>query len=352
VAPLVPPPSHASTVSSSTPPAQLPPDTASIDTMIKSMHKSPDSSPPVSTVPAPDTVSVINTPPPAQQFHTVHTNMQPATAMAQGQPEHSLSAQSKDVLKGIPPDIDRKKPVPGPLIEVAHVKNAPATTPAESEVKTVKHDGVSISIGKKAPKIDANYRLEEAYEALASGQTSEAVEIYKSVLSNDPNNKDALFALATTYHRVGQMDMARPLYAKLLTVDPKNREGLNNYLALLAEEAPRESLAQLAELEARDPRFSPIPAQMAIIYEKMGDFDKASAKMFRAVELAPENMSYRYNLAIMLDKQKKYDEAARFYSDVVKAWQRGETVPGDIKKIQQRLAFIASASGREALTSM
>jgi len=29
--------------------------------------------------------------------------------------------------------------------------------------------------------------------------------------------------------------------------------------------------------------------------------DKASEKMLRAIQLAPENLTYRYNLAIMLE---------------------------------------------------
>ncbi len=127
-----------------------------------------------------------------------------------------------------------------------------------------------------------------------------------------------------------------------LAIDPNNRDGLNNFLVLLADEAPDEALTQMEALEVRNPEFSPIPAQMAVIYEKLGDLDKAGEKMFRAVELSPENMTYRYNLAIMLDKQRKYEEAAKLYAQIVKAYQRGEVTPGNIEKIQQRLTFISS----------
>ena len=44
---------------------------------------------------------------------------------------------------------------------------------------------------------------------------------------------------------------------------------------------------------------------MAVIYPKLGNLDKAIEKMSIAIDLAPENLTYRYNLAIMLDKQHK-----------------------------------------------
>jgi tetratricopeptide (TPR) repeat protein len=144
------------------------------------------------------------------------------------------------------------------------------------------------------------------------------------------------------YHRARQFDKARPLYRRLLLIDPQNRDGFNNFLVLLADEAPREALVEMGKLETANPGFSNIPAQMAVIYEKIGDQDKAIGKMFRAVELAPENLTYRYNLAIMLDKQKNYDEAAKLYRQLIEAAARGEKIPGNVDNIQQRLTFISS----------
>ena len=64
--------------------------------------------------------------------------------------------------------------------------------------------------------------------------------------------------------------------------------------------------------------------------------------MLRAVALSPENLTYRYNLAILMDKQKNYDEAARLYRQLIEASQRGEVIPGNVSNIQQRLTFISS----------
>ncbi len=162
------------------------------------------------------------------------------------------------------------------------------------------------------------------------------------MLANDDKNKLGLFGLAATYHRLGQIDMARPLYGKLLAIDPTNRDALNNFLVLLADEAPQEALVQMEKLGERNPGFSPIPAQMAVIYQKLGDTEKATQKMFKATALAPENLTYQYNLAILLDIQKKTGEAAKIYRRLMEAHMRGEIIPGDATEIQERLTFISS----------
>lgn len=258
------------------------------------------------------------------------------------EPSASLAPESKALLTKLPPTLEEKKKQSKEL-DINHAKEA--NKPLGGGEATVKNNPMGMKIEMKTPAFDANYQLEKAYNALSSGHTPEAIQMYQAVLDNDPNNKNALFGLATAYHRVGQLEKARPLYSKLLSIDPNNRDGLNNFLVLMADEAPEEALVQLNQLEAKNPQFSPIPAQMAVIYQKLGDYDKASEKMFRAIELSPENITYRYNLAIMLDKQKKYDEAAKLYHQVLEAYMRGETIPGDAQKIQQRLIFISSNRG-------
>ncbi len=313
------------------PPTAAPPPDASIDTLLQSAGKPSEPAPlPPAAVP-PEVAAAVKNEPPHQDT--------PVPVMQE--PAPSLSPESKAIAAKIPTNLDHKKEKLK-KIAIDHAKDKNDLGNAEPAVKSVKHDGMNISVESKTPKVDSNYQLEQAYNAMSTGHTSEAIDLYKNILSNDPKNKSALFGLATAYHRAGQIDMARPLYAKLLAIDPNNRDGLNNFLVLLADEAPEEALAQLEQLEGRNPQFSPIPAQMAVIYEKLGNSDKASEKMFRAVELAPENLTYRYNLAIMLDKQKKYEEAAKLYRQIVEAYKRGEVIPGNIQKIQQRLTFISS----------
>ena len=258
------------------------------------------------------------------------------------EPTPTLSSQSKAMIDKVPrkvADQAPEKPLPG-KVDISRATNVP--TVLDTPVQEERAKSLGINQGGQKKMFDTNYELERAYNALVAGQSEEALRIYEDILTGNPNNKDALFGLASTYHRAGQIDMARTLYGKLLKLDPKHRDGLNNFLVLLADEAPQEALAQMERLEQQNPSFSPIPAQMAIIYQKLGDRERGIDKMYRALSIAPENMTYRYNLAIMLDKTGRYDQASQLYSQLLDAHTKGETIPGDATKIQQRLTFIRS----------
>jgi Flp pilus assembly protein TadD len=261
------------------------------------------------------------------------------------EPLPMISKESRDILAKIPSGIDTRKPVPNMKLDIERAKDtkyiSAESTPAADE-QTATSNAMGMSIQMKKSPLNFDYELEKAYNAIVAGHTEVAIEIYERILANSPNHKDALFGLASSYHRAGQLDRARPLYGKLLSLDPNNRDALNNFLVLLADEAPEEALDQMAMLEDKNPGFSTIPAQMAVIYQKMGQLDKASDKMFKAAALAPENLTYRYNLAILLDKQQKYDEAGKLYKQLLEASTRGEVIPGNMRKIQERLTFISS----------
>lgn len=258
--------------------------------------------------------------------------------------EEALSPESLKLLNKATPSAAAEKPTPAPKsldINRAHGMqdlfkvNDSASAASQGELLGVK-------VENKEQQINIDGELERAYNAISAGQSDIAIDTYKNILSNAPNNTNALFGLATLYHRARQLDKARSLYARLLAIAPSHRDGFNNFLVLLADEAPREAIIELEKLEEKNPGFSTIPAQLAVIYQKSGDNDKAIGKMFRAVALAPENLTYRYNLAIMLDKQKNYDEAAKLYKQLIEAVQRGEKIPGNVENIQQRLTFISS----------
>ncbi len=264
--------------------------------------------------------------------------VQTAAAM----PAEPLSKESKKVLDKLPSKLDTtKKPAPKrmdiarmtPEIQSLIKKNAP---------KVDTYDSVGLSIKVQRPGLDTNYELNRAYTSLMGGDTAEAIEIYKNILSSEPQEEEALFGLAATYHRLGELEKARPYYAELLRVNPQHREGLNNFLALISDEAPEEALAELERLEQRNPEFSPIPAQQGVLLNKLGYFDQAREKMLRAIDLAPENMTYKFNLAVMMDQHKEYAHASALYRMLIDAALHGEKIPGSVEALQKRLNFIST----------
>lgn len=239
-------------------------------------------------------------------------------------------------------------------LQPAHIV-LPATKAARVDVKRVSPDvanivkkatqvyeSAGVSLKVRPTQSDPSIELSHAYDALMKGDNAGAIQIYQSILHNNPTNEDALFGLAATYHRSGQLENARSLYGRLLTQNPSHREGLNNFLVLAANEAPEETLQALSSLELRNPDFSPIPAQMALILDRLGRSEEARNKMIRAIQLAPENWAYKYNLAIMLDREGYYADAAQLYKDLISASLQGEKIPGNTRSLQERLNYIAT----------
>lgn len=256
-----------------------------------------------------------------------------------------LSDASRSILSKFPSKLNGPAAVKGNGQTLAINRLSPDIKAiATPEAKVDSYSATGLSIKVQRPGLDTNFELNRAYSALNAGDTATAIETYRNILSTEPKNEDALFGLATTYHRIGNLDQARPYYAQLLTVNPNHREGLNNFLALVSDEAPQEALAELERLEQRNPDFSPIPAQQAALLSKSGFPDQAREKMLRAIELAPDNLTYKYNLAIMLDKQGNYADASALYRLLIDASLKGQKIPAPLEAIQKRLNFIATAA--------
>ena len=229
----------------------------------------------------------------------------------------------------MPISVERSRPLDNRVLEAKEVNN-----------KITRHEGVGLSIEMTTPKIDAAYELGQAYQALMGGDNATAIAVYQRILDAQPRNTDALFGLATTYHRSGNIAKAKPIYATLLAIQPDHRDGLNNFLMLLGEENPEEALRRLTALERANQNYAPIPAQIAMIEERRGNMAGAVDAMTRAVGRAPENMQFRYNLAVLLDKAGNWQDAASIYQDVLAAVDRGEKVPGSRDDIQRRLSYL------------
>lgn len=83
--------------------------------------------------------------------------------------------------------------------------------------------------------------------------------------------------LSLAYHRLNA-GAGRQFYANLLKVNPNHREALSSTSLLVSNESTLGSLPRLERL-GRNPDFSPIPAQIAIVYDKLGYPDQARQNM-------------------------------------------------------------------------
>lgn len=252
----------------------------------------------------------------------------------------SLSEESREIIKSTPSGIDSKTVIRSP--EPVIIRRTDPNAGLIPKVDVRAHEEMGLKIEVRQPDANIQSYLEEGYENLLAGRTAIAAGYYEEAVKVEPNNETALFGLATTYQRMGQMDAAREAYSKLFALNPTHREGLNNFMALISQEAPEEAITELEKLETENPDFSPIPAQLGVVYNKIGNPEMAARKLARALNLSRDNVSYKYNLAITLDRLGQVEQASTLYLELIEAYNAGASLPGDVEDIRNRVIFINS----------
>lgn len=275
----------------------------------------------------------------------------PAPIEAQEEPTKPdpLDQATRAVLSRIPGGIDSPRSqsnAPMALSRFAPDVKGVLDEKETSDENVARHESMGVAIEVRQPSLNVNIELQNAYDALMAGQPQIARQIYKDILEQFPRHQDALFGVATTYHRAGELELARPYYVTLLELNPKHRDGLTNFLSLVAQEAPEEATAKLEALAKQNPDFSAIPALLGGLYEQMGDSSRAIESLIRAVRMEPENLAYKYNLAVLYDKHSSPDDAIVLYNQLLAAGRSGLPLPAPMRDLQERVIHISSRSER------
>lgn len=253
----------------------------------------------------------------------------------------ALSRDSQNMIAKVPSGIDSPKPARGKVDIDRETTSIIAYSELATEVEA-EYESYGMQIELRRPVLDVNQELNHAYDAVVAGHNGAALETYNRVLKAQPGNMNALYGKATLLHQAGQIEEARGYYQRILSKDPDHREALNNFLSLVAEEAPQAALEELYMLQKKNPHFSPIPAQISNIYQKTGDYQSAISAMLDAHSLAPGNLTYTLNMAVLLDRAGAKPQATEYYQQLVDARMKGKEIPGNINVIQERLTFLRS----------
>lgn len=186
----------------------------------------------------------------------------------------------------------------------------------------------------------AQDNVSSGYAALVRGDYDMAIGFYDRALKQEPNSIMATLGNAAALHKLGRLDEARAAYDKVLKLDPNNREALTNLVAILGEKAPSEALTKLQELEREYPGFSPVKAQIGLLYARSDALEPALDYLRQAVNLTPEAVLYRYNLALVLDRLGRREQAVAAYQQVMDV-SGGRLPPGiSSADIERRVHFL------------
>lgn len=259
--------------------------------------------------------------------------------------ENQLSPETREILSRIKPnELQPAERSLAPQQDVAIDRGGNADSVFD-DFKKLDEDpntqgDIGLSMETKPSEESASMLIEQAYRAMEAGQLEVAASFYKKALYQEPENKEALFGLASVYQRTGQLPQARATYSKLLSIDRDNWPAMNNFLILAAEESPDHAIEEFRRLAKINPEFAPIPAQIGMIYYRQKKYDDAAKYLQKAITLDPANLSYRFNLAVAYDRLGRSRLAARLYQQLLAESDKGRELPESIDKIQERLAYL------------
>ena len=152
--------------------------------------------------------------------------------------------------------------------------------------------------------------LERGIERHRAGDLTEAEEIYRQILSTQPNHAGALHALGVLTCQAGQLQEALALINRLIQIKPHSAEAYNNLgVALKGLKRFDEAIRAFTEALKLKPDYAEAHDNLgAALFEK-GELDQAIASFNRAIQLTPGFAKAVYNLGISFEKQGRLDEA-------------------------------------------
>lgn len=167
-------------------------------------------------------------------------------------------------------------------------------------------------------------------------RAEDAFQTSQVVLRIDPKYFDALYISGIALVNMGEWDSAKEYFDKALAIEPENKPIRLQYAySLFALNKHEEALKIYKELELEYPDDPAVNRELGILYDSMGDLDKAKKYLGKAVELNPSPNTY-FNYAVVLERSGELSEAVRYMKMYLDTTREGETQ----RKAQARQVLI------------
>jgi tetratricopeptide (TPR) repeat protein len=185
-----------------------------------------------------------------------------------------------------------------------------------------------------------------------NGRTKEAEALLDSTLRDDPKNALAHESMGYLKFREGDIPSAKKWYGEAVQLDSHSYLA-QYYYAVMSLQTGDSNHDATIESSLRtsikmNPAFAPAYDALAMFYasrnEKLGEAHMLNAN---AIEIEPENLSYRMNASTVLVEAKQFIGAI----GVLKAAEKVAKSPGEIAMVQTRITQVEqfqAASERNA----
>ena len=129
-----------------------------------------------------------------------------------------------------------------------------------------------------------------------------------------------LLVEAVRLHQAGRLDLAAPIYQRVLALDPRNADALNLLGMAAMQNGQTMAAAELIRRAiAVNSRQAPYHFNLALALQTLGQMDEAAASYRRALVLQPNDPDTYNNLGNVLGLQNKFEEAIACFRRVLSA---------------------------------
>ncbi|MDA1326700.1 MAG: tetratricopeptide repeat protein [Proteobacteria bacterium] len=204
----------------------------------------------------------------------------------------------------------------------------------------------AIATDEGLPRIDV-IRLRVANNAMANGDFNTAIRFFESVRKSSPTHAAPLIGIAKAHLAAGSHKEAIQAYREVLELHPDNDEALDEIgRALVLTGNYGEAIEFFNRSVAKAPTAA-LYNRLGVAHDLLGDGEGAQKHYRAALDLDPEAISPRNNLALSLAISESYEEA-------IKHMERVAAHPQATDKHRQNLTFVYGMAGEndEALAGL
>lgn len=220
--------------------------------------------------------------------------------------------------------------------EVSRPPARQAPGPRASVVPRETTAAAPIRLARTPPVVDP--ALTRAHRALQEGHQDQATQDFLLALQRDPNNVDALLALAAIAQHQGRGNEAEGWRQRALIADPSNPATQAAVLGgTAAGTDPLNTESRLKTLLAAQPQSAELNFTLGNLYAGQRRWAEAQQAYFNAVAADDANPDYLFNLAISLDQLRQPRPAAQHYRLALEAATR-RPAAFDTEQARRRLA--------------
>jgi tetratricopeptide (TPR) repeat protein len=142
------------------------------------------------------------------------------------------------------------------------------------------------------------------------GNSKGAGEIYKKILSSEPNNVNALFKLAKAYNDTGQFKEAVEALKKVVVLD----DSIAQAFYLLGS-----ALQKAVEL---NPGYAEAYYKIGLIFDARSDHDRAIEAYQRTISFSPDFVRAYQSLGFAYESKGMRDEAVKYFKKAIDIEER------------------------------